>query len=514
MGNQLTTARRLGLYASALAISIATGVACLRTAAADSSAPTDQTQMSPEATPTQNSSTVFKPDPNYAEQAYDPNAQLQIYGGKNAVMSPRPLFELGRPLYQEGLFDPGLDYVGEKNLLFPGAEAFGDFRNAVAWNDNGKEKQIGDIASRVDLDVDLNFTATERLHAFFEPITRHNVFANYQAFGPDADHQTQFDPNLIPQDLFFEGDGGSIYSGLTDKFANFDFPFAVGLVPMLFQNGIWMNDAIAGGAFTIPARNSPELGISNMDTTFFAGFDKVQSDAFKNRDGSIADDNTHVYGFNNFIETMEGYWEAGFGYVQGVDRFNGEGFASATAAYTHRYSDLISNSVRAIWDFGQSEPDDEPKTADGVVFLIENSFITEHPDTLVPYMNLFAGFNKPAPLAIAPANNLLTNTGINFQTDGLTGFPKLDDTAHNTYGGALGTEYLFNYDRQLVFEVASVRVMGSAVGRPAPGDETALGSQFQQPLSKDWILELDAMYGHIDNSKNIGGARAELRLKF
>ena len=30
------------------------------------------------------------------------------------------------------------------------------------------------------------------------------------------------------------------------------------------------------------------------------------------------------------------------------------------------------------------------------------------------------------------------------ETDGLTGFPKLDDTGNDSFGGAIGVSYLFN----------------------------------------------------------------------
>ena len=39
----------------------------------------------------------------------------------------------------------------------------------------------------------------------------------------------------------------------------------------------------------------------------------------------------------------------------------------------------------------------------------------------------------------------------------LTGFPFLDDTGQNAYGGAIGVQYLFDLQQQLVFEVAAER---------------------------------------------------------
>ena len=78
------------------------------------------------------------------------------------------------------------------------------------------------------------------------------------------------------------------------------------------------------------------------------------------------------------------------------------------------------------------------QNADGFLVLFENSLITNRSQVLIPYFNLFFGFDRPQSLArAADAGGVLRNTGINFETDGLTGFPKLDDTTNNTWGGHL-----------------------------------------------------------------------------
>ena len=89
--------------------------------------------------------------------------------------------------------------------------------------------------------------------------------------------------------MFFEGDFGSLYSGFSGKEASFDLPFTVGLFPLFLQNGIWANDAILGGAVTLPAKNSAALGLSNFDITFFAAFDNVDNAGIIGADGK--DDN-------------------------------------------------------------------------------------------------------------------------------------------------------------------------------------------------------------------------------
>ncbi len=455
---------------------------------------------------------VFRPDPVYPAGSYSAEEQLKIYGDKRAVPTTRPLLELGRELYREGPFQPGLDVLGRKNLVFANLLVSGDWRSAVAHNDVGN-REFTVAATRLNLDVDLRFTGTERIHAFFRPLDANGRFTRYE-FGKGKD-TSLLHLDGTPDALFFEGDLGAIGSGLTGKDAQMDLPFTFGLIPLLFQNGVWMEDAFVGAAFSIPARNSRLLDFSNFDLTFFAGFDKLSSPAFVNA-GRPDDSDGRIYGVAAFVETMGGYWEAGYAYLDGVRNQRDAGYHNLTAAFTRRYFNRVSNSIRVIGNVGQ---DSLPggRTADGVLLLVENSLITSLPSTLVPYFNLFAGFNRPQSAARdAGAGGPLKNTGILFETDGLTGFPTLDSSANKTYGGALGLEYLFNLNQQLVVEAAVVRTMGgdNDPGRIAQGDQYGVGIRYQRPLNHSWIIRADAMIGWRQADTEVSGVRVELRAKF
>ena len=103
------------------------------------------------------------------------------------------------------------------------------------------------------------------------------------------------------------------------KEASFDLPFTVGLFPLFLQNGIWANDAILGGAVTLPAKNSAALGLANFDITFFAAFDNVDNASVIGADGKVDNDSANLYGVTTFIDAFSGYIEAGYGLVQGYD---------------------------------------------------------------------------------------------------------------------------------------------------------------------------------------------------
>jgi hypothetical protein len=473
-------------------------------------------EMSPEAKRVPFDRTKFGEDPRYEERAYDPAAQFQIYGGKKRIENKvKPLISLGQPLYSEGPLGPVYTFLGEKNPVTPQLYVYGDLRTVAAFNDNGA-KEVGQAATRLNLDVDFKITSTERIHALFRPLDRNGKFTRYEFAGNDFDRQNrgnlQFDMN--PDTLFFEGDLGPIWSGISGEYVKWDLPFTVGLIPLVFQNGIWVDDAFIGGAFTIPAKNSPALDITNMDFTFFGGTEKVSSPALKN--GAVLDDNgARIYGATTFIETLEGYFEGGIGRVDDIRPNSNFSYNSITAAWSKRYFYTLSNSVRVINTFGQNPDRGAPQTADGTVLLIENSLITHLPSTLVPYANFFLGINKPQSLA-RDNGGLLKNTGINFETDAITAFPKLDDNANETYGGAIGLQYLFALNRQIVVEAATVQVIGgdNKPGRTAKGDQYALGFRYQFPINEAWIFRTDGIYGWLNEADNLAGIRMELRRKF
>jgi hypothetical protein len=169
--------------------------------------------------------------------------------------------------------------------------------------------------------------------------------------------------------------------------------------------------------------------------------------------------------------------------------------------------------LRAIYTFGQDR-NNAQQTADGLMLIADNSIVTSKPSTLVPYANFWIGLDRPQPLARGAG--ILKNTGITFETNDLTSLPKLDDTGHDTYGSAIGIEYLFSLDQQVVFEVSALQIMGDAneLGRAAIDDQYGLGFRWQLPISRSWIVRADAMYGALKGADDIAGVSVEMRYKF
>ena len=445
----------------------------------------------------------FSDDPLNEYLPYDAWTQMDVYQGKTLNANQRPLVELGRPWYQLGQLSPGSSALGFHNNVTPQFLIFGDSRVAYASNNqNGQSDSL--IATQLNLDFDLKLTATERFHAFVSPTGG----AQHNRYLLDEDRYV-FEGDANIDFGFFEGDLGAIVGGAIGKTLPFDLPFTVGIIPLVFQNGIWLEDAFLGFAATLPARNSPRFNISNMDLTFFAGYDKIDSDAFPGDDSAA-----RVIGFASFIEALNGYIEADYAFLD--DRtFDDRSYHNIGIGYTRRYGRFLSNSTRVIVNAGQST-DVVENTADGVLLLSENSLITGHPSNIVPYFNMFAGFDRPQSVARAGASGgVLRNTGILFESDNLTGYPTLDATANDTYGFAAGINILSQeFSQQLVLETAMLGVMGDAANRRAQGDQFGVGFRYQLPVSNSVIFRADGMMGFLRNDDDVSGIRVEVRKKF
>ena len=448
----------------------------------------------------------FSPTPIPSEaMIHDGDREAWVYDSKRAVPVQHPWVEWGRVFYGNGITPRGINWFGEMNMIRSAFYVYGDYRTGIASGRNAAGR-TDNWAQRLNLDFDLKMTDTERLHAFIGPLDQDGRFTRWELVDGDLNYENEFDMN--PLTGFFEGDLGVLMGTLQNKTSPMEIPFTIGLVPLLFQNGIWMEDAVTGAAFAIPARHSRLLNWSNYDATFFAAVDQINSPAF-GADAHAA----QLLGTAWFIEAYGGYIEAGYAFLH--DRNNdARSYHNITASFTRRYFDRISNSVRVIVNTGQDLPDAN-RTADGALLLVENSWITATPLTFVPYFNLFVGWDRPQSVARAGvAGGILRNTGINFEIDGLNGFATLDATATDTAGGVIGVDLIGDdLDRQWLLELAYLTPHGSK-NVNVPDDQFAVGSRYQFPISHRSLLRFDAMYGWRRGLRDVYGTRMEYRWKF
>lgn len=435
---------------------------------------------------------------------HDAETEQTVYDDKHPVPTQRPWIEWPRKFYGSGITPPSETWLGDTNLVQQQFYLYGDYRTGIASgrNDFGR---IDNWASRLNLDFDYRITATERFHAFIGPLNRAAEFTRVDYENDELEYQTFY--NLNPVTAFFEGDLGALYGGAVGRSSPMELPITAGLVPLVFQNGVWMEDAVSGVAMALPARHSRLLNWANYDATFFAVFDQINSRAFG------ADNNAaQAFGTAWFIDAYDGYIESGYAYLN--DRTEEDrSYHNMTFSFTRRYFDKISNSVRVIVNTGQDLEENE-RTANGVLLLIENSLVSREPFTLVPYFNFFAGWDRPQSVARAGVSgDILRNTGISYEIDGLNGYPTLDATGSDTAGGAIGVDVIGdNLDRQLIFEAAYLTPHGDRA--LIDGDQFALGTRYQIAISHRSIIRLDGMYGWKREDGDVYGTRIEYRWKF
>ena len=448
----------------------------------------------------------FSPTPlPQSSMTFDGDREQWVYDAKHDVPTQHPWIEWGRIFYGDGITPRGRNWFGETNLARPKFYLYGDFRTGVISGRNAAGR-TDNWANRLNLDMDLQLTDSGRFHSFVGPIDKNGAFTRVERVAGDLRYREEID--FTPVTAFFEGDIGTMIGGATGQTSPFELPITVGLVPLLFQNGIWMEDAVTGAAFSLPARHSRLLNWSNYDATFFAVFDQLNSPAFGSDEHAA-----QAFGTAWFIEAYGGYIETGYAYVR--DRNQQElSYHNMTASFTRRYFDRISNSIRLIVNTGQDlAPDD--RTADGALLLFENSWITSSPLTVVPYANFFCGWDRPQSVARAGVSGgILRNTGINFDTDGLNGFATLDPTASDTAGASVGVDLIGDdLNRQLLLEVSYLTPHGDK-NAAVPDDQFATGTRYQFPISNWSLLRFDMMYGWRQGLEDVYGTRMEYRWKF
>lgn len=454
------------------------------------------------------SSDDFSPRP-LCDQPYNACDELNVYGGKHLNPTQRPLLEFGMPLYDTGPVPaPSLEW-GVTNPSVKKFYLYGDYRAAAAYNEqNGQDKGV--LANRINLEWDYWITSTERFHMFTGPFQRNNDFQRIEFANGDTKFFDELDLFDADTDTaFFEGDLGYMIGGLTGRYAPFDMPVTIGLIPLVFQNGVWMNDAMVGAAATIPARNSAWLDWSNFDITFFTGFDQITSPAFDNETAGV-----HVFGVTSMIDAYGGYVELGYARVED-STIVGRNYNNVGLSYTRRYMNLVSNSMRAIINSGQDGPNDD-RSAQGLLLIAENSFLSPWPYNVIPYVNTWVGIDAPQSVARAgAAGGVLFNEGILFEIDNLTDYPTLDATANDTYGAAIGVDLLSpEFQHQLILEAAVVQAYGEDANRNAAGNQYGVGARYQVPISNATLLRFDVMHGWLEDSRDVSGVRAEYRWKF
>ncbi|MEM7356122.1 MAG: hypothetical protein AAF657_35225, partial [Acidobacteriota bacterium] len=327
---------------------------------------------------------------------------------------PKPILELGEPFLGTGTLRPGFKLptgaVWQPSLL-----AFGTYRTAVQTfePDATPSGRITEWTNRLDLFLNLQLSGSERLVVGIRALDDNGRFTGYFFEHPDDDLEGSFEDAFSAdlETLYFEGDFGEIFPNLDrDDFGSTDVGFSVGRQPMLFQEGMLINDTIDGVGFT---RNTllPQ-NTSNFRLTFFYGWDNINVNNAERRSANL-------YALFSSTDFRSSTVDLDVAYIQTHD---GDDDLLAGGVSAVQRLGVTNSAFRILGSVALDEETDA--SADGVLLFSELSWTPHYTHDLL-YVTTFAAFDEytPAARGVGPASSgPLGRAGINFAAVGIGSF--------------------------------------------------------------------------------------------
>ena len=422
--------------------------------------------------------------------------------GDTEVEVPQRKTIFGRnPFLGTGEITPGFETpfgaVWQPSLII-----YGEYRTAVQTFNNG-DAEFSEWANRLDLFTNLYLTPTERIILGLRPFDdiRTGEFSG-RSFGGDGGSEWVDGFNLEIRNLFFEGDFGELFPNLDpEDRLSLDYGFSIGRQPLLFQDGIMINDDF--DAVGITRSSLFFLGSSATRITAVYGRNEIH------RGDNVLDRDAQLYGLFFSSDYAKATYDLDLAYVDGSAESGGDGFY-AGIAQTRRFGHYNS-TLRANFSWALDE--ETTAVSNGSLLTAQ---ISRHPrrNYDLVYLNAFWGIDDYTSAARDPATGgPLGNIGILFAAVGLGNYgAPLGNRANQAVGAAVGYQHFFDKDktRQIIFELGGRTSTNSGMDDAAG----ALGVQYQRALNQHAIFVLGG-FGSAHEERGGGyGARAEMRIKF
>ena len=411
----------------------------------------------------------------------------------------QPLLEVGPPLLGTGRIGPGLE-LPTGAVWQPQLVVFGTFRSAAQAFHNG-EDTFAEWANRLDLFANLQLSGTERLLAGIRPLDDDGVFTGYY-HKPDDAELDGFEDGTSAElsTLFFEGDLGEIFPAAdpADR-RNLDLGFSVGRQPLLYQEGLLIDDDI--DAVGLIRNTLLPVGGSDLQATVLWGWNEVH------RGNNQQGQDTNLFGLFTQADFPKSTVNLDLVYV--LDDAGSDDGAFFGASAVQRIGHF-NTAFRLVGS--QATEQESAAVRDGLVAFTEISWTPPWGHDLV-YVNGYVGIDDYTSAARGPATGgPLGRTGLLFAAVGLGRYGSpLDNSPGDSVGAAIGYQAFLDHEarRQLVVE------LGGRVGTDADIDDAvALGARFQQAIGQRYILQLDAFTGLRESRDPLVGGRVEFRVEF
>jgi hypothetical protein len=406
------------------------------------------------------------------------------------------LLELGSPFLGRGEINPGYT-LPTGATWHPSFQVFGNYRQALQSFDDGLE-QYAEWAHRLDIFGNLFLTPTERLVIGLRPLDSGTKFSGYN-FTPRHEDGWRNQFNADIETLFFEGDFGELFPKLDPNDSHsLDYGFAVGRQPLLFQDGIMINDTIDAVGVTRNSLFPP--GGSSLRATALYGWDEI------NRADNREDGSADLFALLTSTDFRETTLDLDLAYVE-AERDTGDGFY-AGAGLSQRIG-YLNTQLRA--NHSSALDDETSAVRDGTLLFAEISFTPFDTHDLL-YLNGFGAIDQYSSAARGPdRGGALGRTGLLFEAVGLGRYgAPLGNAPEDAAGGAVGYQHFLPSQRtQIILEAGGVgQTKGTQDGGPG------LAGRYQQAFGRRFVLVADAFVIDRKNRDTGFGGRLEFLVKF
>ncbi len=446
---------------------------------------------------------------HHSSEISDEYIPLQLEG---FPQRPKFLLELGNPYLGTGNIKPGFK-LPTGAIWQPTLILFGTLRSAVQ-SFEVDDFRVTEWANRLDLFANLQLSGTERLVVGFRNFDQDGRFTSY-IFEPSSDDPAfealfgdndafRDELNADIQSLYFEGDFGEIFPRISEKdFGRTDIGFSIGRQPLIFQEGMLINDSIDGLGVTrntLLPRNT-----SNFRATFFVG----AGDVHRN---NIEDEDAELFAVLTSTDIRTSTIDADLVYVSGSE-VSGDliGFGVSAVQRIGK----VNTSFRVLGSYAVDQ--ETPFSSEGAVLFSEVSYTPRYRHDLV-YFTSFLAFDEFSAAASGPeSGGPLGRAGISFAAVGLGNYgAPLSSRARDVVGGAAGYQKFFGVEkrRQLLAEFG----FRTGISRDVANQAAAV-VRYQKAMGRRVVLVWDgfASYreglGASDDATGVGG-RFELVVKF
>jgi len=428
---------------------------------------------------------------------------------------PELAVEVGNGFLDTGTLDEGFEVPIIGAVWQPRLWAYAIYRTAFQSFNNGAPESVREteLANRLDIFVNLQLTGTEKILLGLRPLdkNRPDRFTRYTFSGREEGFNDELTLGL--ETLFFEGDVGSLFPFLDQAgLKPIDYGFTVGRQPVIFQEGILINDTI--DAFGLIRNNIPFPGTSNFRVSTMWGWNRLD----RNDIGRNADQNM----FGTFIaaDTHLSTYNLDLIYVKdnAPDPIKADGFyvgASAIQRLPWFYGISTAFRVNASVALDDNKVPSNvggSVVGDGVLFTAEFSKTVPESDDIV-YFNPFLGIgNYTQAGREAIVGGPLANTGILFASPNLSTYlaeinPFIID---DVIGAAIGYQAFFDHGRRnLILEIAGRKdLSGDGL------DSLGFGFQLQQAVGQHFQFTYEGFYTLNRGQDNGLGGRVEMQIVY